>query len=117
MSTGTGDASATAEKCLASTVGDTHPRGGNEVRLIGESEDVIQSMLLDISRAEEHCHLTYYIVVEDDHGRRVGQALGLGGVNIQGLCSVGHGGATAEVHVLVEEAGPIKPEGLSWMGV
>ncbi len=37
---------------------------------------------------------------------RVGQALGLRGVNIQGLCSVGHGGATAEVHVLVEEAGP-----------
>lgn len=35
---------------------------------------------------------------------RLGQAFGAGGVNIEGLCAVTHGGPTAQVHVLVEDA-------------
>jgi hypothetical protein len=35
---------------------------------------------------------------------RLGRALGDGGVNIEGLCAMTHGSATAEVHVLVDDA-------------
>lgn len=35
---------------------------------------------------------------------RLGRALGEGGVNVDGLCAMTHGSATAEVHVLVDDA-------------
>ncbi len=35
---------------------------------------------------------------------RLGRALDKGGVNIEGLCGVGCGGPTIEVHVLVDDA-------------
>lgn len=35
---------------------------------------------------------------------RLGRAFGDGGVNIEGLCAITHGGQTAEVHVLVDDA-------------
>jgi hypothetical protein len=46
------------------------------------------------------------IELDDTSGElaRLGEALGAGGVNIEGLCAVTAGGPTAEVHVLVEDA-------------
>lgn len=46
------------------------------------------------------------IELDDTAGElaRLGEALGAGGVNIEGLCAVTAGGPTAEVHVLVEDA-------------
>ena len=46
------------------------------------------------------------IELDDTAGElaRLGVALGVGGVNIEGLCAVTWGGPTAEVHVLVEDA-------------
>ena len=46
------------------------------------------------------------IELDDTAGElaRLGEALGVGGVNIEGLCAVTAGGPTAEVHVLVEDA-------------
>lgn len=45
------------------------------------------------------------IELDDTAGElaRLGEALGVGGVNIEGLCAVTAGGPTAEVHVLVED--------------
>jgi hypothetical protein len=34
---------------------------------------------------------------------RLGRALGEGGVNIEGMCAVSHGGSGATVHVLVDD--------------
>ena len=46
------------------------------------------------------------IELDDTAGElaRLGEALGNGGVNIEGLCAVTVGGPTAEIHVLVEDA-------------
>ncbi len=46
------------------------------------------------------------IELDDTAGElaRLGEALGAGGVNIEGLCAVTAGGPQAEVHVLVEDA-------------
>lgn len=46
------------------------------------------------------------IELDDTAGElaRLGQALGAGGVNIEGLCAVTAGGPTAEIHLLVEDA-------------
>lgn len=60
---------------LASSVGKTEPRGNNEVRLFGDGVDFLASMVADIQGAKEHCHLLYYIVVDDTHGQQVAQAL------------------------------------------
>lgn len=60
---------------LASKACDTEPRGGNGVELLGESARVVERIVADINAATEQCHLIYYIVVDDEHGRLVGQAL------------------------------------------
>lgn len=46
------------------------------------------------------------IFVDDNPGElaRVGEVLGRGGVNIEGVCALTGGGGRAEVHVLVDDA-------------
>ncbi len=60
---------------LAESVGGTLAKGGNEVKLMGDAELVIQSIVDDIRSAEQHCHLLYYIYLDDHSGRAVGEAL------------------------------------------
>ncbi|MGH3948139.1 MAG: hypothetical protein ACRDSE_03310 [Pseudonocardiaceae bacterium] len=45
------------------------------------------------------------IYVDDSPGElaRIGELLGKGGVNIEGLCALTSGGGLAEVHILVED--------------
>jgi hypothetical protein len=50
--------------------------------------------------------LTIYLDDEPGALARLGEVLGEGGVNIEGLCAVKTGGGQAEVHVLVEDPEP-----------
>jgi cardiolipin synthase len=60
---------------LAQAVGDNDALGGNIVRLLGETDMVIQSLVEDIDHAQFHCHLLFYIYLDDHSGRRVAEAL------------------------------------------
>lgn len=48
--------------------------------------------------------LTLYLDDEPGELARVGDALGMAGVNIAGLCALASGGGQAEVHILVQDA-------------
>jgi len=60
---------------LAEAVGGTPPRGGNTLQLMGDTEQVIDSLAADIDAAEESCNLLFYIFLDDGSGRRVAEAL------------------------------------------
>lgn len=60
---------------LAEAVGGTSPRGGNEVELFGDTDEVIERLIADIDAASKHCHLLFYIFMNDGTGRRVAEAL------------------------------------------
>ncbi|MEM7309177.1 MAG: cardiolipin synthase [Planctomycetota bacterium] len=60
---------------LAGQVADTDPHGGNHVELIADTERLIEALVEDIGAAREHCHLLYYIFLDDESGERVGRAL------------------------------------------
>jgi len=60
---------------LAYLIGETTPHGGNRLQLLAGTEDVIESLVRDIDRAERHCHLLYYIYMPDASGQKVAQAL------------------------------------------
>jgi hypothetical protein len=48
--------------------------------------------------------LTIYLNDSPGELARVGEVLGRGGVNIEGVCALTSGGGEAEVHVLVDDA-------------
>jgi cardiolipin synthase len=60
---------------LAETVGGNVPRGGNELGLFGHADLFIQALVEDIEHARVHCHLEFYIYLDDHSGRRVADAL------------------------------------------
>ena len=60
---------------LASAVGGAPPRRGNHVDLIGDTDEVLTRLVADIDAAEYHCHLLFYIWLDDEAGRMVGAAL------------------------------------------
>ena len=60
---------------LALATGGSRPLGGNQLQLIDDTESFIDALVNDIDQATHHCHLLYYIVNDDDYGRRVSQAL------------------------------------------
>lgn len=60
---------------LASAVGGTDPLGGNELRLMDKTDTVLDAMVEDIDAAREHCHLLFYIYLDDGAGQRVAEAL------------------------------------------
>jgi cardiolipin synthase len=49
--------------------------GGNDVRLIDDTDEMIRQLIDDIDAARRHVHLLYYIYVPDETGRRVADAL------------------------------------------
>ena len=60
---------------LAETVGGNRPRGGHNLRLFGDTDLFIESLVEDIEKAELHCHLLFYIFLTDGSGTRVAEAL------------------------------------------
>jgi cardiolipin synthase len=60
---------------LAESVGGNMPRGGHLLRLFGDPDLFIQALVEDIEGAQSHCHLEFYIFLDDHSGRRVAEAL------------------------------------------
>jgi cardiolipin synthase len=60
---------------LIETVGQFASRGGNDMRLITDTDMFVQSLVEDIDRASSHCHLEFYIFLVDHSGRRIAEAL------------------------------------------
>lgn len=60
---------------LAESVGGTMPHGGHRLELIGETDRFIEALVQDIDAARDHCHLTFYIYMDDVSGTRVAEAL------------------------------------------
>jgi cardiolipin synthase len=60
---------------LAESVGGNMPHGGHALRLFGDTDLFIQALVEDIERAQAHCHLEFYIFLDDHSGRRVAEAL------------------------------------------
>ncbi len=60
---------------LSESVGGNQPHGGHRMKLFGDSDLFIQSLVEDIARAQAHCHLLFYIFLADHSGARVGEAL------------------------------------------
>ena len=51
------------------------PVGGNQARLLADSNSTIDAMVDDIDAATEHVHLVFYIWLPDDNGLKVVDAL------------------------------------------
>lgn len=60
---------------LASAVGGGPPRRGNLVELLDDTDQVLDLLVEDIDAARHHCHLLFYIWLDDEAGRRVAEAL------------------------------------------
>jgi cardiolipin synthase A/B len=60
---------------LAESVGDNDALAGNSMTLIGDANIFIQSLVEDIDAAQSHCHLLFYIYLDDHSGTRVAEAL------------------------------------------
>jgi cardiolipin synthase len=52
-----------------------HPLGGNQARLMPDSNSSIDAMVADIDAASEHVHLMFYIWLPDNNGLKVVEAL------------------------------------------
>lgn len=51
------------------------PVGGNQARLMPDSNSTIESMVADIDAAAEHVHLIFYIWLPDNNGLKIVEAL------------------------------------------
>lgn len=60
---------------LSEATAENAVRPGNLLQLIGDTDVFIQSLVEDIDAAQQHCHLCFYIYVNDHSGWRVGEAL------------------------------------------
>lgn len=60
---------------LGEAVGNHPVLGGNALELISDADLYIQRLVEDIDRATLHCHLLYYIYLDDHSGRRIAEAL------------------------------------------
>jgi len=60
---------------LAEAVGNNSVVGGNGFQLISNTDLFIESLVEDIDAAEHHCHLLFYIFLNDFSGRRTAAAL------------------------------------------
>jgi len=52
-----------------------YPVGGNQGRLLADSNATIDALVADIEAAQDHVHLLFYIWLPDNNGRRVVDAL------------------------------------------
>jgi cardiolipin synthase len=60
---------------LAYLVGESEPREGNRLELLAETAEFVAALAADIDAAADHCHLLYYIFLDDESGQAVGAAL------------------------------------------
>jgi cardiolipin synthase len=60
---------------LAESVSGNMPHAGHDMRLFGDTDLFIQALVEDIAKARAHCHLEFYIFLDDNSGRRVAEAL------------------------------------------
>jgi cardiolipin synthase len=60
---------------LAEAVGENAPVGGNRLQLIGDADIFVDALVGDIEDATSHCHLLFYIFLDDRSGRLVAEAL------------------------------------------
>lgn len=59
----------------AESAGGMPPKGGNRLELLHDSARVIEALVRDIDAATDHCHLLYYIYLDDGSGQQVAEAL------------------------------------------
>ena len=60
---------------VGQSVNGFEPVGGNQARLMADSNASIESMVTDIDAAREHVHLTFYIWLPDHNGIKMVEAL------------------------------------------
>ena len=60
---------------LAQSVGDNDPLGGNHLKLLGDTDMFIESLVEDIDAAQHHVHVLTYILLVDHSGTRLGEAV------------------------------------------
>lgn len=60
---------------LAQSMGRMPMLRGNSVELIGEADDFFSRLVHAIDSAQHHVHLLYYIMSDDDSGRRICEAI------------------------------------------
>jgi cardiolipin synthase len=60
---------------VGSSVNGFGPVGGNQARLLPDSNASIDALVADIEAAKEHVHLTFYIWLPDNNGLKVVEAL------------------------------------------
>ena len=60
---------------LTEKVGKMPVMGGNDIRIINETVELVDCLVTDIDRARHHVHLLYYIFENDETGGKVADAL------------------------------------------
>jgi hypothetical protein len=60
---------------LAEQVNGAGPVLGNRIELFGDTDLVLKGLERDIDAATEHCHLLFYLWLDDAAGTRIGRAL------------------------------------------
>jgi len=60
---------------IAETIGGSHVLGGNNASLFGDSDNMINSLVADIDQAKIQCHILSYIMLDDDVGKKISNAL------------------------------------------
>ncbi|MBC7835976.1 MAG: cardiolipin synthase [Phycisphaerales bacterium] len=60
---------------FGTAVGGLPPLSGNQLRLLGDSEQTLDAIIADIDAAKTHCHILTYIWMPDSGGRLVAEAV------------------------------------------
>jgi cardiolipin synthase len=60
---------------IAETVGASYVLGGNNATLFGDSEKWVRSLADDIDQAKQNCHILSYIMLDDNAGKLISEAL------------------------------------------
>ena len=60
---------------LAELVSDSGPVLGNEIELFSDTNRILKGLEADIDAAQEHCHLEFFIWLDDAAGVKIGDAL------------------------------------------
>jgi cardiolipin synthase len=60
---------------IAETIGGTPVTNGNNATLLGDSNKMIDSLVSDIQQASKNCHILSYIMLNDNAGSKIAQAL------------------------------------------
>ena len=60
---------------LAELVSNSGPVLGNEIELFSDTDLILRGLEADINAAQEHCHLEFFIWLDDAAGVKIGEAL------------------------------------------